>query len=77
VPDADRLAERYAAVKQQQVARLNREGRFTTFPDALRFILAVKAAGIPVAAASSSKNARLPAEPVRRGGESRDRDRSG
>ena len=29
------------------------------FADALRFILAVKAAGIPVAAASSSKNARL------------------
>src|ERR1700751_5421348 len=29
------------------------------FPDALRFILAVKQMGIPVAAASSSKNARL------------------
>jgi hypothetical protein len=35
------------------------------FPDALRFILAVKAMGIPVAAASSSKNARLFLERIR------------
>ena len=34
-------------------------GEFVAFPDALRFILAVKDAGIPVAAASSSKNAGL------------------
>lgn len=34
-------------------------GQFTAFPDALRFILAVKDMGIPVAAASSSKEAKL------------------
>jgi len=59
VPDADRLAERYAAVKQEHVVRLIEEGQYSAFPDALRFILAVKGAGIPVAAASSSRNARL------------------
>ncbi len=59
VPEADRLAGRYAAVKQEDVVRLIEEGQFTAFPDALRFILAVKDAGIPVAAASSSKNAKL------------------
>ena len=35
------------------------------FPDALRFILAVKDSGIRVAAASSSKNARLFLERIR------------
>jgi len=35
------------------------------FPDVLRFILAVKAMGIPVAAASSSKNDRLFLERIR------------
>jgi trehalose/maltose hydrolase-like predicted phosphorylase/beta-phosphoglucomutase-like phosphatase (HAD superfamily) len=59
LPDADRLAERYAAVKQEHVVRLIEEGQFTVFPDALRFILAVKGAGIPVAAASSSQNAKV------------------
>jgi alpha,alpha-trehalase len=59
VPDVDRLAERYAAVKQGHVVRLIEEGQFTAFPDALRFILAVKGAAIPVAAASSSQNAKL------------------
>jgi trehalose/maltose hydrolase-like predicted phosphorylase/beta-phosphoglucomutase-like phosphatase (HAD superfamily) len=58
VPDADRLAERYAAAKQKRMVRLIQDGQFTAFPDALRFILAVKGAGIPIAAASSSKNAR-------------------
>ena len=59
VPDVEARAERYAAAKQEQVVRLIEEGRFMAFPDALRFILAVKAAGIRVAAASSSKNAKL------------------
>jgi trehalose/maltose hydrolase-like predicted phosphorylase/beta-phosphoglucomutase-like phosphatase (HAD superfamily) len=65
VPDLDTNAERYAAVKQEQVVRLIEQGRFMAFPDALRFILAVKAAGIRVAAASSSKNARLFLERIR------------
>ncbi len=59
VPDAGRLAQRYAAAKQEHVVRLIEQGQFTAFPDALRFILAVKGAGVPVAAASSSENARL------------------
>jgi hypothetical protein len=41
------------------VVRLIEAGDFTAFPDTLRFIIAVKDAGIRVAAASSSKNAKL------------------
>ncbi len=59
VPDVDSRVERYAAVKQEHVVKLIEQGQFVAFADALRFILAVKAAGIPVAAASSSKNANL------------------
>ena len=60
VPDDDgrRLAE-YADRKQAMVIRLIEAGDFTAYPDALRFIIAVKEAGIRVAAASSSKNANL------------------
>jgi trehalose/maltose hydrolase-like predicted phosphorylase/beta-phosphoglucomutase-like phosphatase (HAD superfamily) len=65
VPDMEARAERYAAAKQEQIIHLIGEGRFMAFPDALRFILAVKAAGIWVAAASSSKNARLFLERIR------------
>ena len=59
VPDIDARVEQYAAGKQEYVVRLIEEGRFMAFPDALRFLLAVKAMGIRVAAASSSKNAGL------------------
>ncbi|MGH3404036.1 MAG: HAD family hydrolase, partial [Streptosporangiaceae bacterium] len=65
VPDAERRVERYAAAKQEHVVALIKQGRFRAFPDALRFILAVKDAGIAVAAASSSKNARLFLERIR------------
>jgi beta-phosphoglucomutase len=61
VPDDDddrRLAE-YADRKQAMVVQLIEAGDFTAYPDALRFIIAVKDAGIKVAAASSSKNANL------------------
>ena len=60
VPDDGdlRLAE-YAARKQEMVVRLIEAGDFTAYPDALRFIIAVKDAGIRAAAASSSKNAKL------------------
>jgi beta-phosphoglucomutase-like phosphatase (HAD superfamily) len=60
VPDDDgkRLAE-FADRKQAMVVRLIEAGDFTAYPDALRFIIAVKDAGIGVAAASSSKNAGL------------------
>jgi trehalose/maltose hydrolase-like predicted phosphorylase/beta-phosphoglucomutase-like phosphatase (HAD superfamily) len=59
VPDVEARAERYGAAKQEQIVQLIEEGRFMAFPDALRFILVVKGMGIRVAAASSSKNAKL------------------
>src|SRR5919198_2821629 len=65
VPDIDARVEQYAAGKQEHVVKLIEQGRFMAFPDALRFILFVKATGIPVAAASSSKNAKLFLERIR------------
>jgi trehalose/maltose hydrolase-like predicted phosphorylase/beta-phosphoglucomutase-like phosphatase (HAD superfamily) len=65
VPDIDARVGQYAAAKQEHVVKLIEEGRFMAFPDALRFILAVKAMGILVAAASSSKNAKLFLERIR------------
>lgn len=59
VPDAPGHVEAYAARKQDMVVELIEAGEFTAYPDALRFLLAVRAAGIPAAAASSSKNAGL------------------
>ena len=59
VPEANRKAELYAAVKQEHLVNLIELGRFAAFADGLRFVLAVKAAGIRVAAASSSQNADL------------------
>ena len=59
VPDPETRAAEYAEHKQSMVVRLIQAGDFTAYPDALRFIIAVKDAGILVAAASSSKNAGL------------------
>ena len=59
VPDVEAHATDYAEHKQAMVVRLIEAGDFTAYPDALRFIIAVKDAGIRVAAASSSKNAGL------------------
>lgn len=59
VPDAARRAPAYAARKQELVVRLIEAGQFTAYPDALRFVLAVREAGLRLAAASSSKNAGL------------------
>ncbi len=59
VPDPDHHVKAYAAHKQDMLITLIEAGEFTAFPDALRFALAVKGSGIPVAAASSSKNAHL------------------
>jgi beta-phosphoglucomutase-like phosphatase (HAD superfamily) len=57
-PDGTRASE-YAERKQTRVVELIEAGKFSAYPDALRFLLAVKDAGIRVAAASSSKNAGL------------------
>ena len=59
VPDLDARTREYADRKQDMVVRLIEAGEFTAYPDALRFVLAVKDAGLRAAAASSSKNAGL------------------
>jgi beta-phosphoglucomutase len=59
VPDAAERVTAYAADKQTMVIKLIEAGDFTAYPDALRFVLAVRDAGILIAAASSSKNAGL------------------
>jgi beta-phosphoglucomutase-like phosphatase (HAD superfamily) len=57
VPDIDARIDAYADHKQAMLLRLIEAGEFEAYPDALRFVMAVRAAGTPVAAASSSKNA--------------------
>jgi len=59
VPDPQDRVEEYAERKQAMVIELIEAGEFSAYPDALRFILAMKAAGLLVGAASSSKNAGL------------------
>jgi len=54
VPDATNRAEANGERKQQWVVKM---GEFHTFPDALRFALAVKFTSLKLVAASSSKNA--------------------
>jgi beta-phosphoglucomutase-like phosphatase (HAD superfamily) len=65
VPDADARARGYAADKQRRVVELIAAGEFHAFPDALRFLLAVKHAGLRIACASSSRNARPMLERIR------------
>lgn len=57
-PDGQRLKE-YCATKQAYLLTLIERGEFVAFDDALRFLLALKAAGVKIAAASSSKNANM------------------
>lgn len=65
VPDARTRAEEYAADKQAMVLELIHRGEFHAFPDALRYLLAVKQAGLRIASASSSRNARPMLERIR------------
>jgi trehalose/maltose hydrolase-like predicted phosphorylase/beta-phosphoglucomutase-like phosphatase (HAD superfamily) len=65
LPVSDELVDEYAERKQRMVIALIEAGQFTAFPDAMRFLLAVRGAGIPVATASSSKNAGLLMSKVR------------
>jgi beta-phosphoglucomutase len=65
VPDAERRAVEYAERKQRRVLELIEAGEFHAYPDALRFLLAVKRAGLRIASASSSKNARPMLERIR------------
>jgi HAD superfamily hydrolase (TIGR01509 family) len=57
VPDAERQATAYAERKQKRLMELIDAGNFAAFPDALRFVQAIRALGWPMAVASSSKNA--------------------
>jgi HAD superfamily hydrolase (TIGR01509 family) len=59
VPELDRRVAEYADHKQAMVVALIEAGDFAAFPDALRFLLAVRGAGMKIAAASSSRNAGL------------------
>ena len=57
-PDGRRLSE-YCDTKQADLLELIERGEFLAFDDALRFLLDLKAAGVKIGAASSSKNANL------------------
>lgn len=59
VPDIDKRVVEYGEYKQDMIIKLITAGKFSAYDDAVRFVIAVKNAGIPVAAASSSKNAKL------------------
>ena len=59
VPDPQSRVDAYADRKQEMVVELIEAGKFSAYPDALRFVIAVKDAGMTIAAASSSKNAGL------------------
>jgi beta-phosphoglucomutase len=65
VPDAGKRAAVYAERKQERVVELIQAGDFEPFQDALRFVRAVSARGLRIAAASSSKNAGLMLEQIR------------
>lgn len=57
VPGVDRRAEEYGEQKQAMIEELIAAGDFRSYPDALRYLVAIKDAGLRIAAASSSKNA--------------------
>jgi len=57
IPDAEQKFVGYADRKQKRIEELIAAGAFTAFPDALRFIRAVRGLGLRLAVASSSRNA--------------------
>lgn len=57
VPNAEERAQEYGDRKQEMIVELIEAADFEEYPDALRFVLALKEAGVLIAAASSSKNA--------------------
>jgi beta-phosphoglucomutase len=65
VPEAERQAVFYAENKQKRLMKLIHAGSVAAFPDALRFVQAVGALGLPMAVASSSKNADQMMRPIR------------
>jgi beta-phosphoglucomutase len=65
VPDVEERARVYGDRKQVMIVELIERNQFHAYPDALRFVLAVKDAGLRIAAASSSKNANAFLERIR------------
>lgn len=65
VPQADRQAPVYATRKQARLEALIRCGKVAAYPDALRFVRGLKAMGVPMALASSSKNATAMMQSIR------------
>ena len=65
VPDAEERAREYGDRKQEMITDLIEGGEFPAYPDALRFVLEVKDAGMRIVAASSSKNANAFLERIR------------
>jgi beta-phosphoglucomutase-like phosphatase (HAD superfamily) len=65
VPGPEARAREYATGKQARVLELINAGEFHAFPDALRFLLAARHAGLRIASASSSRNARPMLERIR------------
>jgi HAD superfamily hydrolase (TIGR01509 family) len=57
IPDAAARAEEYGRYKQAMIEELIARSEFSAFPDALRLVAALWRRRIPMAAASSSKNA--------------------
>ncbi len=57
VPDAERQAYFYAERKQKRLEELVQAGEVSAFPDALHFVQSIENLGLPMAVASSSKNA--------------------
>ena len=65
MPDPEEHAREYGDRKQVMIVELIEASEFHAYPDALRFVLAVKDAGLRIAAASSSKNANAFLERIR------------
>jgi beta-phosphoglucomutase len=57
VPDVERRAAEYSKHKQARIEALIEAGEFVAYGDALRFVTRLKALGVRIAAASSSRNA--------------------
>ena len=65
VPEPEQHAREYGDRKQVMIVELIEASQFHAYHDALRFVLAVKDAGLRIAAASSSKNANAFLERIR------------
>jgi len=70
VPDAADLVYLYGQEKQKKLLELIDAKQFRVFPDAIPFVIDCLRLGLPIAAASSSKNAHqllssIPVEPLR------------